>query len=291
MSQAGCSQRITGVAELVDHYHGFLVDAWGVLHDGVQPYPGAVACLEKLGRQGKMVVIVSNAARRKYTTIDELSHVGIDRSLYATVVCSGELIWQALRDQTREPYQSLGKNGYYLGTDRSRGLLQGLDKCWVKQPEQASFILNTGVPPGYHYTIESVEPLLLSLQGLQLPMLCANPDLVAIRGGVMGISAGFIAQRYEQLGIGKVHRVGKPDPLIYAQALQELPGIPASRWLVIGDAFATDIRGATNAGLDSLLIGAGIHHPQLLPMTINKVTKMAAKYRCSPDYCCEYLCW
>ncbi len=291
MRQALHLQQITGLAKLADYYQGFLVDAWGVLHDGVQPYPGAIECLKKLQMHDKVVVILSNAARRKQATINELAHVGIDRPLYQTVICSGELVWQALRKPDCEPYQSLGQTGYYLGTDRSRGLLQGLDKHWVEQPEHASFILNTGVPPGYRYTIDAVEPLLLSLVGLHLPMLCANPDLIAIRGGVMGISAGSIAQRYEQLGAGKVYRVGKPNSSIYTQALQQFPEIPTMQWLAIGDAFATDIQGAVQARLDSLLIAGGIHHPQLIPITIDKVVKMAAMYQSTPHYCCEFLRW
>jgi len=284
-------QRVTGLAELVDHYQGFLVDAWGVLHDGVHPYPGVVDCLERFRNQGKTVVILSNAARRKQTTMDELTQVGIDRSLYETVVCSGEMVWQGLQNQDCEPYKSLGQYGYYLGTERSRGMIDGLAMCWVKVPDQASFILNTGVPPGYQYTIESVEPLLQSLVSLHLPMLCANPDLVAIRGGVMGISAGSIAARYEQLDAGKVYRVGKPAPAIYSLALRQFPEIPASEWLAIGDAFATDILGAVTTGLDSLLIAGGIHHLQLRPLSMSKVTQLAATYRCIPHYCCERLCW
>jgi len=285
------AQLIDGLAAVAGGYQGFLVDAWGVLHDGVQPYPGVVQALQALQRLGKTVVILSNAARRVTTTQEELAHVGIDQSLYQSVICSGEMAWQAMQAAAREPFKSLGRCGYYLGTERSRGLLDGLDKLWVEVPEEASFILNTGVPPGYDYHIESVAPLLQSLIDLQLPMLCANPDLVAIRGGVMGISAGAIAQRYAQIGAGKVHLVGKPGPEIYAQALQQFPAIQTPHWLAIGDAFLTDIRGAENAGLDSLLIAGGIHHPQLTPLTASKVAQLATKHRCCPQYYCSHFRW
>ena len=30
-----------GLSEIASRYDGFIVDLWGVMHDGVQPYPGA----------------------------------------------------------------------------------------------------------------------------------------------------------------------------------------------------------------------------------------------------------
>ncbi len=291
MDQTYSPQLISGLGNVANCYQGFLLDAWGVLHDGVRTYPGVIDTLQALQRSGKTVLILSNAARRANATMVELAHAGIEQDLYQAVVCSGELTWQALWDNDREPFLSLGRRAWYLGTERSRGLLAGLDLELVVHPQEASFILNTGVPQGYEYTLESVEPLLQSLLSLGLPMLCANPDLVAIRGGVMGISAGSIAARYEQLGAGPIYRVGKPDPRIYAEAMQKYSNIAQSEWLAIGDAFATDIRGAGNVGLDSLLVAGGIHQQQLLPLENDKVMRMATEYRCCPKYYCQYLRW
>jgi ribonucleotide monophosphatase NagD (HAD superfamily) len=53
---------LTGFAELADQYDGFIVDLWGVVHNGIAPYPGALNCLERL--QGRPVLFLSNAPRR-----------------------------------------------------------------------------------------------------------------------------------------------------------------------------------------------------------------------------------
>lgn len=45
-----------------------------------------------------------------------------------------------------------------------------------------------------------------------------------------------------------------------------LQGIDKSRVLKVGDAFETDIRGAANYGIDSLLIAGGIHDSELQPL-------------------------
>ena len=53
-------QQITGLAALADQYDGYIIDLWGTVHDGVQPYPGAVDCLQALRASGKKIVMLSN---------------------------------------------------------------------------------------------------------------------------------------------------------------------------------------------------------------------------------------
>ena len=55
---------IDGAAAIADGYDGFILDLWGVMHDGVQAYPGARDCLAALHRLGKRIVVLSNAPRR-----------------------------------------------------------------------------------------------------------------------------------------------------------------------------------------------------------------------------------
>ena len=45
----------TGFAEIAGEYDGFILDLWGVIHDGVNPIPGAPECLLRLhaGRQAR----------------------------------------------------------------------------------------------------------------------------------------------------------------------------------------------------------------------------------------------
>ena len=41
-------QLIGGLRELAPRYDGFILDLWGVIHDGVTPIPGAIDCLQSL---------------------------------------------------------------------------------------------------------------------------------------------------------------------------------------------------------------------------------------------------
>ena len=47
MSSTTAIPILAGVGELADAYDGFIVDVWGVLHDGVTPYPGAIDALNQ----------------------------------------------------------------------------------------------------------------------------------------------------------------------------------------------------------------------------------------------------
>ena len=94
-------------------------------------------------------------------------------------------------------------------------------------------------------------------------MVCANPDLVVERGGVMIYCAGAIAQAYEKLG-GDVVTCGKPFRPIYDAAFHiagaiRKHAIAPERVLAIGDSVRTDLMGAASFGCGALFIAAGIH--------------------------------
>ena len=88
-------------------------------------------------------------------------------------------------------------------------------------------------------------------------MICGNPDLEVIRGGVRVLCAGSLAVRYQALG-GDVRSLGKPDPAIYQPVLAQL-GLPIGRVLAVGDSLRTDIAGATAAGLQGCWVLDGLH--------------------------------
>jgi ribonucleotide monophosphatase NagD (HAD superfamily) len=52
---------LPGIAPLAERYDGFILDLWGVLHDGRHPMPGALDALAHLREAGKRIVILSNA--------------------------------------------------------------------------------------------------------------------------------------------------------------------------------------------------------------------------------------
>ncbi|MCF6189609.1 MAG: TIGR01459 family HAD-type hydrolase [Cocleimonas sp.] len=276
---------INKLSEISDQYDAFLIDAWGVLHDGGKVFPHAYDCLKQLKAQGKIVVILSNAARRTTDFDKELLATGIDQSVFDFSLSSGELLWQNFKSGR---YEGLGSRCYYLGPKRSQGILEGLDLSLVNTLEQADFIINAGAE-GNTSDASSYQKLLQNAVDRNLPMVCANPDLIAIRKGVRGISAGAIAKLYQQLG-GKVEYIGKPHKQIYQDCLAKLAGIPDHKVLMIGDGLQTDILGANDQWIDALFITSGIYNQQFAEASRNdKLAELFFSEGALPDYMIEAL--
>jgi HAD superfamily hydrolase (TIGR01459 family) len=249
------------VAELAPQYDGYILDLWGVLHDGVTAFPAAIDCLRRLRARGARVVILSNAPRRAESVIKRNAELGLDPGLADAVVSSGEDAWLHLRDR-RDPFHAaLGSKAYHLGPERDRDLLFGNGLEPVQELEEADFVLNTGASSP-QARVEDFEPLLRRALAQDLPMVCANPDLLVIRGGRAEICAGAIAQQYEKMG-GHVRWHGKPDPRIYDRCFEVMQDIPGTRILAVGDSLRTDIAGAEAAGISALFIAGGIHADEL----------------------------
>ncbi|QYU66576.1 hypothetical protein J4558_16545 [Leptolyngbya sp. 15MV] len=73
---------LDGIATLADRYDGFILDLWGVVHDGRAPYPGVAEALGALKARGKRVVFLSNAPRRSHVVEALLTGMGLDRALW-----------------------------------------------------------------------------------------------------------------------------------------------------------------------------------------------------------------
>ena len=276
-------------APLADRFDGFILDLWGVIHDGVTPYPGAVDCLAHLKRLGKRTVLLSNAPRRAHVAQAAMRGMGIADDMYSGILTSGEATHAMLKDHLDPFFANLGTRIYHLGPERDRNVFETLPLTLVPTPADADFVLNTGPDDlGSATDISSWEPVLTACLTAGLPMICANPDLEVIRGGARLICAGLLTQRYEELG-GTARWIGKPDPAVYGQVLEML-AIPASRVLAVGDALRTDIAGATSVGLAACWILGGIHAEEL-GTDPSRIDAAAAAAGLSPLACLPAFVW
>ena len=250
------------MAALAGAYEGLVLDLWGVVHDGVKPYPGAPECLQHLRRAGVRIVLLTNAPRRAEPIRKQLRRMGIGDDQYDGVLSSGEATHLMLRDRPDGWWQGLGRRVFHMGPERDRNVLAGLDVEILDAPDGAEFVLNSG-PDDREDPTDPVafDPAMRACAARGLPMSCANPDLAVIRGGTRVLCAGTFAARYQALG-GEVRSLGKPDPAIYAPVLEML-AMPKARVLAVGDALRTDMAGAAAAGLDGCWVLGGLHGDHL----------------------------
>jgi HAD superfamily hydrolase (TIGR01459 family) len=252
-------RHLDGIGPLADAYDGFILDLWGVIHDGVKLYPNARATLEALRARGKRIVMLSNAPRRAAMVERALTALGIPRDLYEGVMTSGESVWQALRDRDDPWFARLGRRAFWLGPPRDLPLLEGLDTIELALcPAEADFVLNIGADEAVSDTdLAPHLPALADCLRAGLPMVCANPDLIIVRDGREILCAGLLAEEYARMG-GEFRWRGKPSPEVYGPTLAML-GVAPERVLAVGDALRTDIAGAAGMSLDSAWVLDGIH--------------------------------
>ena len=250
-----------GLSALADRYDAFIIDLWGVMHDGLKAYPQAVEALRQLRQAGKRSVILSNAPRRAATIAARNAEIGIPADLPDHLLSSGEDAWQHLKTRPDAWYQALGRRCFHLGPARDNGMREGLDLDFVETLAEADFILNTGTFNDADQ-VESYGGFLAEALAGKLPMICANPDLIVMRGEATEICAGALALDYEQKG-GDVRWHGKPYPEVYRSCFALLPDVAPARIAAIGDSLRTDVAGAEAAGIDSIFIAGGIHGAEL----------------------------
>ena len=253
-------QILSGLHEIAGEYDMLICDVWGVLHNGAHAHEPACEALRRFRDDRGPVILLSNAPRPVADLEKQFSKFGVPTDCYDAIVTSGG----AARDELARRREKAGElRMFHLGPERDRGVFDGLDIFCV-DPEEAEIALCTGL---YNDDVETPDDYTDILQGLKdsrLEMICANPDLVVQRGGVLVYCAGALAKAYEAMG-GTAIYYGKPYRPIYDSVLALAP--EARRPLAIGDGLVTDIRGANAAGFDALFIADGIHGDDVEPYT------------------------
>ncbi|AIL13570.1 hypothetical protein IM40_08890 [Candidatus Paracaedimonas acanthamoebae] len=250
-------QQITfysGLSDLQDRYDSFIVDLWGVIHDGSQLFPNVLAALKKLSEAQKEIVFLSNSPRRSSILAKNLHELQIPDTLYKALYSSGEDAYRALKMPRKAPYDHLGLKAYVLSQPMHQGLYYDLDLEIVEAIENADFILNTGPQ---NFKPEEYQQILHQAVTLKLPMVCVNPDISVVHGGKLILCAGALAEYYQKIG-GEVRYHGKPYPNVYQSVIEMFTVKDLKRTLAIGDSLITDIKGGNTFGIDTALVMTGL---------------------------------
>jgi HAD superfamily hydrolase (TIGR01459 family) len=243
------------IGELGESYAAWLVDIWGVMHNGVRAFPPAVDATSRFREQGGIVVLLSNSPRPSEGLQRQLHSLGVADQSYDATVSSGDLTRHELAKHA-------GARIFHLGPERDLPIFEGLDVTRV-DARDAELIVCTGLFDDETETPEDYTRLLQELAQRKLTMLCANPDHLVERGHRLVYCAGALAQLYADDG-GEVIYAGKPYAPIYelaAETISERAGRTVSRSeiLAIGDGIHTDMAGAADFGLDAVFVASGLH--------------------------------
>ena len=167
-------------ATLDPKYRVILCDVWGVVHDGVNLYPGASERLRQWRGEGRCVILITNAPRTAGSVEGQLQRIGLPRDAWDGIATSGEAGIEALN--------ALGKPVGFVGTSADRVILEGRE-VHIVDGEGFTDLACTG--------LEAARPRVDEYSGdlerwarRDVHMHCLNPDRVVIRGGVAEPCAG-----------------------------------------------------------------------------------------------------
>lgn len=246
---------IEGMRALSETSDAWLVDVWGVMHNGAEAFQDAAEACATFRRQGGYVVLLTNAPRPAPAVVAQITKLGVPRDAYDAVLSSGD-VTRGLVTSWRD------KRIHHLGPDRDRGIFEGLGLDFATSIE-ADIVVCTGLLDDMTETPADYATTLGGFRRRNVAMICANPDLMVERGDTKVYCAGALAAAYEALG-GDVVYAGKPHLPIYELAeimVREGLGreVARDRLLAIGDGLKTDIAGAAAAGLRSVFVASGLH--------------------------------
>lgn len=184
------SERLQGVRDLVGKHGWWLLDQYGVLHDGKRPYNGAVEAVKGLNESGESMVIISNSSRRASHAEARLDEMGFKREWFQGFVTSGEMAHNLVMNREFPVPEKASKVVHLTWSARGAAGVDfdalGLEPS---QPEEADFVLahgcealDTGGGP-VEMDLDSLSALALSpCAQRNLPMVVANPDMETVTG-------------------------------------------------------------------------------------------------------------
>jgi len=276
---------LSSIAPLAEASEAWIVDIWGVMHNGARAHAAAGDACRRFRAKGGIVVLLSNAPRPFSAVIPHMTSLGVEADTYDTGVTSGDATREMIADWQGHPL-------LHIGPERDRGLFEGYDVRFAA-PETAEVAICSGLYDDSKETPADYAGLFEGLRARQVPMICANPDILVERGEQLIYCAGALAAAYEAKG-GKVTYAGKPYGPIYDRTLREiarLKGRPVAKEkiLCIGDGVETDLKGAHNAGFRSVFIASPIFLPDGL--SVPALTKLFADRPFSPIAALPTLAW
>lgn len=249
------SQLLPTMMRTLDQYDAYILDIWGVLHNGLQAYDGVLDMLKAMRANDKKVLLLSNSPNRGERVAEyKLRPMGISDDLYDFILTSGD-------STALYMHEHKGKKVYCLWDEEHPTILDDAECIRVATPEDADIVLASLVP--HDAQLEDYIDILERCLAKGLTFICANPDKVVNVGDMICLCAGSLAEYYEEKG-GDVVWHGKPYEPIYEKAYELLGRPDKSKICAVGDSLRTDVQGAGNFGIDVYWCLSGIHREEVM---------------------------
>lgn len=267
-------KKLDHLSKIYTSYDTFVIDLWGVIHNGISQNVKAIFAVNELIKESKKVVFLSNAPRPSDDVKKFLKSLKIDDKFLNNIITSGEAAMHAINNNR------FGNYFYHLGPTRDESIFKKV-KDNKTSLEKSDFILCTGLIDNHYKDLSFYKNFLKN--SLTKKLVCTNPDLTVHKGEVEEYCAGAVAQIFKSMG-GEVIYFGKPYQEIYKMCFSDNKKV-----LAIGDNLRTDIKGANNLGIDSIFISEGVHRSEF--QNESELNELLKKYKVVSNYYQPELMW
>ena len=252
---------LTSFEELVARFEVILFDSDGVLTRWPSAVPGAPEAIAHLNSLGKTFFVLTNdASALPETRSVRYSKLGLDIDP-SKIITSGLLLKNYFSTM-----DLVGSKCVVLGTEDSASYVRQADGTVVSFDEEFD-VLVIGDQEGFPLlkaTRKVLGNLFRQIDLGHTPYLVVpNPDLIYPEGDGYSFASGAVAQmfesalaqRYRDRQDLKFARLGKPHPAMFEEAVRRCG---TRNVVMIGDNPDTDIRGANQMGITSVLVETGV---------------------------------
>jgi len=240
--------------------NNFIIDMDGVLWHGDQPLPGLIDLFQTLReRQIRFILATNNASQTAEQYVNKLARMGV-------TVDGGEILTSAMATalylaQRTDPLSTrvfvIGEKGATEPLIKQGFTLTGLyevDSPTRKGPKVGADYVVCGMDR--ELTWHKLATAALNINA-GAKFIGTNPDTsLPTELGFTHGNGAILAALQAATGVAPTI-IGKPEPLMYQQALALL-GVEPAETMAIGDRLETDILGAVRAGIRSLMVLTGV---------------------------------
>ena len=92
-------KELNHLADIFENYDTFIIDLWGVMHNGVTLNSNAIEAVDQLKKNSKKIVFLSNAPRPSSKVINFLIKMKMDKKYLEHVMTSGEAAMHAINQK------------------------------------------------------------------------------------------------------------------------------------------------------------------------------------------------
>jgi NagD protein len=223
-------------------YKGIIFDINGVLEYQGKVYPQAIELIRYLRNKGILLRVLSNSTLRSQKgCANKLNALGFDFQEKEMITASYA---------TANYLKTLSPGACWIMLE-GEGLNEFKDiRLSQKDPE---YIVVGDYRDGFNFQNLN-KALQFLLKGSKL--IAMIPEMVDSSFKETELTVGAYARMLELASGQEAVYIGKPSRYAFDMCLQTMP-IPKSQVIMVGDRLHTDILGAKNSGLDSILLKTG----------------------------------